>query len=47
MPVPSWHDVEEVYDGQVPDYDAAFARYAVDRDLPKLKAFFVDTYPGR
>ncbi len=46
MPVPTWLDVNDVYGGTVADYDQAFARYAVDRDLDELKAFFVDTYPG-
>jgi len=47
MPVPSWRDIDDVYEGATPDYDTAFAQYAVDRDRGKLKAFFVSTYPGR
>jgi glucose/mannose transport system substrate-binding protein len=47
MPVPTWRDTDDVYDGETADYDTAFAQYAEHRDLAKLKAFFVDTYPGR
>ena len=46
MPVPLWLDVNDVTNGETDNWDTAFNQYTEHRDLARLKAFFVDTYPG-